>query len=332
MATDLAILMVAFHNHTLIDSSTFYEDTASDDEIDKLLCVKYALVALSTAGCLFNIIATVYFKLYQNVIGKMVINLSILDLLYTPSFLLMFALSQDDEMLSNTASVVYVMSWVGSSGWVCAIAHALYYLMANGDPSFQNWGYKRCFITISLITTILGIVTVIFNITSSCEDDTVLFFVVLIIIILSTSFIFCSSCYILVLKRIYHNTTKAHLVLLLYPLISMLCESPWLILNIGVYFNYPFSSGFGILAFLLVLSRGLLNALAYGLSQNVRKLFTNCCRSKRTINNESTCISFQDIKESLNHPFTANSSYITHSNYSRNCTMSIEYARSDSKS
>ena len=81
-----------------------------------------------------------------------------------------------------------------------------------------------------------------------------------------------------------HNGMRVHLELLLYPIILILCEALWLVYLIGDLIDYNFPKLFGLVAILLLLSRGFWNSLAYGLSRKVRKLFVNCCKPKSRSN------------------------------------------------
>lgn len=228
------------------------------------LILIFITAVLSILGCLFNLGATLYLKLHQNVLGKMVINLSINDFLFTLSFTIMFFNS--DPLLSKIAGVIFAITWSGSTAWVCCFAHALYISLGAGEYTLEKYLFKRYSIFTILMSIAVCVGMSIFNFTSEGVEEATTMFLICGLVILSISFLFCAVCYIMVLKKLRENGMQTHLELLLYPFFLIICETPLVFLEIRLMKNYELSATLITFTVICFLSRGFFNALAYGLS------------------------------------------------------------------
>ena len=109
------LLVLVSQNYSISNALDTSESSVPDNETNwVLLHMIYITGALSTLGCLFNIIISIFLKLHQNVLGKMIINLCCNEVLFVWSFIMMVRYSEDYKIISDIASVVNVMSWIGS--------------------------------------------------------------------------------------------------------------------------------------------------------------------------------------------------------------------------
>ena len=187
-----AVLLLIYQNASATNASNYQESLEATNMINWNLILLYTVLSLSTAGCMFNIIVTIYLKLNTYSLGKMIINLCIHDLFFAWSFTMITASWIENKIILETLGVISIVSWSGSVGWVCCFAHALYLSVVNQEQESLNLVYKKYCIIIGLITIITGVATIIFDV---FLDDTVnlsaLFHAILGITILSISFIFC---------------------------------------------------------------------------------------------------------------------------------------------
>ena len=317
--------MLASQRSSAIELLNINVELAAVDQMSQSFSLIYTVAALSTLGCVFNMAVTIYLKLYRHVIGKMVLNLCISDLLFIWSFVAMLKSYGDiNQTISDIIEALYLLSSIGSTVWVCCFAHMFYFLVVPFENSLtKNLIYKRYLITISLLIIGFGLGLLTLDVFANLSaQESALIYGILTAILLSTSIIYCLTYYIIALRNMRRNEVHTHLVLLLYPLILVFCEIPSLSMAIAYFLDYRFSKLFKEIAFGLLLSRGFWNALAYGLSQKVRKIFIKCCANKNA-EGYLAHMSLQNMKQPINQFFTPNSSILSNENISSENTMDM---------
>mgnify|MGYP000927402364 FL=1 len=235
---------------------------------------------ISALGCIFNIITTFLLKLHLNVLGKMIIFLSIADIIFTISFII--------EIQSSIVEIIFSMSWTASVTMLGCFAHTLYRTVKSDEEAPSNVLLKKYIITCFVISALIGVL---------CIDPSLDTFVYSSLGTLAlAAIVYSIFCYIFVLKKLLEIKREIHLELLVYPLFLIICEFPFIVVQFHVIFKGQLPSAeFKEVSMLLLVSRGLLNSLAYGLSARVRLGFKSLCKSKTASNQrESYFTSFTD--------------------------------------
>ena len=229
----------------------------------------HVMGAISALGCIFNIITTFLLKLHLNVLGKMVIFLSIADTIFTISFII--------EIQSFIVEIIFSMSWTASVTMLGCFAHTLYRTVKSDEEAPSNVLLKKYIITCFVISALIGVL---------CIDPSLDTFVYSSLGTLAlAAIVYSIFCYIFVLKKLLEIKREIHLELLVYPLFLIICEFPFIVVQFHVIFKGQLPSAeFKEVSMLLLVSRGLLNSLAYGLSARVRLGFKTLCKSKRDSN------------------------------------------------
>mgnify|MGYP000844083298 FL=1 len=232
---------------------------------------------LSVSGCIFNIIITLLLGLQRNVLGKMMIFLSVNDLF----FHIGLRLAAEMGILSPFSDILLGFSWAGSVSWISCFAHALYVSVKFGEELLNNSLLKKHITSSLTVSTLGGGVFAIFPLMGYSPEFSFLdYSFMALLAILST--IFCGFCYISVLKQLWRYEAKIHLELLLYPLFLIICEFPFVIIQLySILSAHLAPSTLRDTAFLCLMSRGLWNSLAYGLSSKIRNGFKTLCRKNR---------------------------------------------------
>ena len=229
-----------------------------------------ALVVLgiiSALGCIFNIFTTFLLKLHFNELGKMVIFLSIADIIFT----IIFTVGEE----STIVDIIFSMSWAASVIMLGCFAHALYRTVkSDEEKALNNVLLKKYIITCLVISAFIGVL---------CIDPSLDIFVYSSLGTLAlAAIVYSIFCYISVLKNLLEIKREIHLELLVYPLFLIICEFPFIVVLFHVIFTDQLPSDeFKKVSSLLLMSRGLLNSLAYGLSARVRLGFKTLCKSKK---------------------------------------------------
>ena len=273
-------------------SITFSEQTWTFSELfESNLKANTIVSILSVLGCIFNIVTTIIFKISKTGLGKMVIALSIMDLIFSSSFLFL-ELIVENELICQVGSFLWVFGFVGSLSWSCCFAHCLYRTVKSGDSQTQSEfiGWYR---TVSIIfSSIIAITAVCMKFwvleveaqrcvfaTAASHFDLPCLIIFLIPALLSS--IFCCVGYMGVVKELYRDRSELYLELLIYPLILIICDIPteFHCLYIKITGERPADASTYICQILLR-SQGFLNALAFGLSKRIVQQYRELCRRK----------------------------------------------------
>mgnify|MGYP000852554403 FL=1 len=252
-------------------------DPEPDYEENVVNTVFQIIGLLSALGCLFNLLITLILKLHRNVLGKMMIFLSLNDLFYTITLGAPGLGLDGDSLFVHT---VNGLSWAGSVSWVCCFAHALYTSVKFNGDCVDNSLLKKYIITTTVLSIVTGCVFAINVILRPGVDLTVLVFTYLGTMAI-LSILFCGFCYVSVLNKLRRYEEQLHLELLLYPLFLILCEFPSVLIQVYVtLFDTKLPETLFGISILFLISRGIWDSLAYGLSSKIRDGIKTLCRKK----------------------------------------------------
>lgn len=253
--------------------------------------------SLSILGSIFNIVVTLWLGKSKFIIGKMVITLAIFDLItHIPLVLTAY------ESLNNPFSCEIAGSWFSYFGYTSSFffttcfAHSLYYSLKKSIDFIEAF-FKR-YVMLSVISgLIVGSFSVILRFKeyveypdghSLCRIRYVYTFdwgILFILLIPGTiNIIGCISYYIITIKLLRALNEKVYWGLLVYPLILVVCISPFLVQRFlgligwrGIYDNgFFFQITRGLFG-----SQGFFNSLAYGLSREIYQALRSCCCPSR---------------------------------------------------
>ena len=288
-------------------SITFSEPTWTFTELlDGNSKVNYepfpAFIVISTLavlGCIFNTFTTFFFKISKTALGKMVIALSIMDFIFSSSYMFL-TVRIENEFICQLGSFLWVFGFVGSLSWSCCFAHCLYHSVKYADNQAPNaflWRYRIASIILGLAGAITAVSMEFWILeveVQRCVHPTiasqfdwsglVVFFVPVLL-----SCLFTCVTYMRVISKIYQYRTELFLELIFYPLILLICDLPTA--ASGFYFaatrEMPSrNSGFERYCSIMLRSQGFLNALAYGLSKRILQSYKELCRRKELKNKE----------------------------------------------
>ena len=263
--------------HNFLQSSSELTTTEATNMISKFTIILLVLGTLSALGCIFNIIITFLLKLHRNVLGKMILFLAVNDILFTTSLV---GPSLGFESLILVFNIIFGFSWAGSVAWVCCFAHALYASVNFGEDYLNSSLMKKYLIRSLTISILSGILLAIFVAPKHEFDAPTVVFAFLGVLALGST-LYCGFCYVSVLKKLRKYGMKVHLELLLYPLILIVCDFPTVLLQFYfIFISKNFSTASFEISVVCLMSRGIWNSLAYGLSSKIRDGFKSLCRRK----------------------------------------------------
>lgn len=264
----------------------------SDEDTHKIFLANFIMDILSIVGCAFNLIITIILRASDYSLGKMVVQLCIMDLLYNGISIIQFAPIYS-EIICQMMSFGAFFGYAGSLACTCCFAHALYMSVKHRADIIDQY-YKR-YTYIGIIAGIIGgllSVAIQYNgieeSTGLCwhySRDTDIYRISGMIIILpvTVSLLYCFTCYIPVMSKLKEINKRNNLELLLYPLILIVCYLPIMYKAVLLAFNahVALSLGLNILFNVLFNAQGFLNAFAYGLSQRIiTGLKAKCCKKR----------------------------------------------------
>lgn len=287
----------------------------NESQVDLLFIFSITSNILSIVGSLFNMSTTVILKITHHTLGKMVVALSAMDLIY--NFLnVLTDITKPNEFLCAGEGAIMFFGFGGSLFWSCCFAHSLYINVKCSNIEVLDTYFKR-YTLLSLVAAVsvsgsalISRFTVLTE--NGCGHQTPpnefdVSLLVVFILPVALAVVFCLFCYVMVINGLRMFKDRLHLELLVYPLILIVCYFPYISLSLykQIAHDPGASSDFLILANILTTSQGFLNAFAYGLSRRILDGYKKKCCATR---NPST----------LSVPLTIDTSSITIS--SRHCT------------
>ena len=232
------------------------------------------IATLSILGCLFNIIVTLLLKLHHNVLGRMMIYLSANDALFT--FCFAYSSTQIDYPLFMNGFIIAL--YAGSVSWITCFAHALYYSVKHGEDYLNNAVLKKYVISSIIVPAIGGALFAIYSLGELGEGWLILplFSTTMLPIV---SMIYCGFCYGFVLRVFRRYQINTHSELLLYPILLLICELPFVITQLhALLADQLLLRSIEDTVNLILISRGICNSLAYGLSSKLKQGFKVLCK------------------------------------------------------
>lgn len=225
------------------------------------------VAALSLFGCLANMLLAIILGMWRETLGKMVIALSITDAIVSSLWFI---------KPGHKFDVPFFFGWGSSISLTCCFAYALVVTIKHADDQRLNSHFCK-FLMVSLV----------FGAIASCPlliiDDVrmVMYFETVPITLTAGAIIYCFYSYIVVIKHLkQYGLTTHRMELLVYPLIMVLTNIPWIILGLYVIFSHDYQFLVGDVANgvrAIVASQGFWNAIAYGFSKNIRMAAMKIC-------------------------------------------------------
>ena len=259
----------------------------SDDQLYHLLVTgSVVCVTLSSIGCIFNIITTICFNKSDPIMGKMVIYLSLADLVSSIPVIPGLEAAMSSNIICQSITFLLNAGYGSSLCMTCCFAHALYVIIRSDAQNLVN--YLRFYqITTVGVGSIIGTLAIFTGMNEIRGDQcrssqpgpgTDWSLLVVIAIPTFVSVICCGIIYILFIRQIRELGARTNIGLMLYPAILVVCYVPYLIAE-----YLPNSPAWLIfMSTMLGNSQGLLNSLAYGLSKDILTAYRNkFCRKRQ---------------------------------------------------
>ena len=274
------------------------------DETRDLLTAMWYVSLLSMMGCVFNAITTFFLKLSTHGIGKMVLSISLVDFIFSISFI--FSVIQVSESSCNIGAFLWGFGFIGSLWWSCCFAHCLFHSVKYETSDTPDKFIRKYWI----ISAIVGIIWASSSAYARwwkldprigvCYQQmqkhyakdgwtqTVLFAVPLLLAVG-----YCSGCYVMVIKKLRKTNSRKFIELIIYPLILVACAFPLIVQRL-IYCACDDCEKIEHYWFTLAVYRcqGLFNAFAFGLSKRILEGFkAKCARSNMNSKKSSVYVS-----------------------------------------
>ena len=266
-----------------------------DDDFLALKGLAAVLGFLSLFGILFNLFTTLLVGSSSQLMDKMIIGLCIMDLINVLP-VPFSRVPMTSDWICQVQSFIIDFGYGGSLSFTCCFAHFLYKTVNQGFSEVVDDIFKK-YLTFSIVmAAVIGLTSVITGqreinhntetcmaaLVSGAFDVGALLVRVLPSIV---SIIYCSYCYLTIVKKFRAMGKNVFVVLLLYPFILIITNLPITVTRTIIMFNstYQVSYGFGVVIAVLYMSRGLMNAFAYGLSRRIIERYkAKCCARRKT--------------------------------------------------
>lgn len=244
-----------------------------------------AIDLLSASGSLFNIIATIGFKIHKSDAGKMVIGISLMDIISSIA----------DCLGYFTGSTTTAAFWsqyftevgrLGSIFWCCCFAHSLYSTVRAGELEVVR-KYMKTYLLISMFVPFLfGIAFYLLRLGSEDNAFTSLGMMDLYLTTLPImlAIVYCLGCYIGVVRNLRRFEGDMYAELLLFPIILIICNCP-----LSIFEIYMICTGnlnvepvwLVVTTIMLSNAQGLINSIAYGSQAKIKnELSARCCKKR----------------------------------------------------
>lgn len=292
---------IILQNSISLESSQFASDP---DESESEIISKGVLVMviLSIIGCIFNITITIKTKNHKNPLGMMVIQLCYMDCIWgVVSIFEAFPIAS--PIICQILSFWEFFGNTGALFCTCCFAHALYVSVRQDSIEIIS-RYYRLYTLIGLLSGLIGgvvsVATRYYYSPEKCNycspSESVFAKVICVVIPSILALLYCFSCYGIVVCKLNEISHRRNYELLCYPLILIVCYFPAvtkIILGISGK-DTTVSLGWDLCFNLLYNAQGFLNALAYGMSQNIGSALKATCCKKKESSTQSLTGSFLD--------------------------------------
>lgn len=271
------------------------------DQIRTIMALSAIIGYLSLIGTAFNLVSTVLIKSSSKLMDNMIITLSVLDLI-NGSVTPFLPMEVSENWACQFQNFIMYFGYGGSLTMTCCIAHSLYITVKHDFRSTFERMFRKYLIwsiSVAMFTSLSSVITQyrqLNSVTHTCghaplpgQFDIGAFLVLLLPSIVSLSY--CLFCYATVLKRLREANQKIYTVLLLYPAILVITNLPTTMNRICSQLDAGFQQPFAwtVICTMLIASRGLLNAFAYGLSRRIIEGYKRkCCHRRKSYTDETT--------------------------------------------
>lgn len=252
--------------------------------------------SLSILGSLFNLVTTIILRKEWTTIGKMIVALSLADILGAAMTIFLF-IQNPSNLTCQTISFFSTFGNISSFLWTCFFAHAMYVSMNHIEVRSLSKYWWR-YVAISFILSAgLGITAVYTSFYTVGVDPAPEYCyhrslderfdwgnLIIIILPMGLSALYCSFCYISVVGQIRKTGSNLFSEVVFFPLILIICNLPICIVGFLTEMkgSWAISFSFVMVANILWNIQGLFNAFAYGLSQKIIYGYKElCCMRKR---------------------------------------------------
>lgn len=280
---------MALHEMIILETA---EDLTTND-VQSIFIIDAIISVFSLLGGIFNIFTAFYIGNIKNSLGKMVVCLSIADMI-SSLIVILLAIPTTSEVFCQMQAFWIYFGYAGSFFWTCCFAHALYTVIEKRQFEVVQSNLKIYIILSIVVASSIGTLSIItqfreinthFNYCMhvGVEGKTTWpqLFVVTIPSLISV--LYCIICYAVLTKKLKQMGAHITLELLLYPLVLIVCTGPATFIEVYMLINPGFtvSSGWIILNYSLYVSQGIVNAGVYGFSRTVMNGYRqNCCQKR----------------------------------------------------
>ena len=280
------------------------------DDIQFIVRLNVAVAILSILGCLFNLTLTFTIKNSQYTIVRMVVGLSIMDML-TNLMVIIQPIQLTSDALCQLESFIRYFSYVSSIAWTCCFAHCLYRAITHDNFQVLNRYLKYYFLFSTGCGLAAGIIALVFKMREIVEGVNLCVHINAIgkpdygnwminIIPVSMSITYCLFCYCSVMRELRKMGSRLHLELVLYPAILIICTASAISMQLYIQFNPVYSVPFAwdLLTNLLYNAQGALNGIVYGVSKRkALKCKERCCPGRFNREASASVIQSQLVTE-----------------------------------
>lgn len=254
-------------------------------EVQFMILVNVPIGCLSILGCIFNLLMTKMIETYKTPNGKMVIFLSVMDLI-SSSIIISLEFNIHSNFICQIQSFLMYFGFIGSLVWTCCFAHCLYKTVRTENIEIRSIYFRKYVIISSLLSLCVGLVSVLIELrgidpqtklcvvqTSSQNGSYKLGFIVTNVVPSTIAIIYCTVCYLSVIKGLRKWGYNVHSEVLLYPFLLIVCCLPLTSLQIYIISGGSYANLFVwlLIGTSLYCAQGFANAFAYGFSPRIKQ-------------------------------------------------------------
>ena len=271
-------------------------DALSGETEDKFFVdgsyARFFSFSLSTAGAVFGFITAWLLKTYKNVTNKMVLFILIADFVYVLLGMLDYMLPLSQLTSCNFIEAIRTYARVSSFCWTCCFSHALYAVVQTEDAQKVTGKFKRYFIASQVLPLPFMVFIYItpymqlakakgqsyicyhYHVDRSFDYAMFLIYTLPFII----TFFYTLTCYVIAIKTLKRRGLRHFFTLLVYPLITIVCWGPTMIIGLLTESKYQVSRGLFVTSAAFSGLQGFFDAMFYGLSYGVISGYKDKCK------------------------------------------------------
>ena len=254
--------------------------------------IYFVASVLSAFGCTLSVIVTILLKrMHQNPLGKMVLHLSIVNLILAIQEIILEAINYEYKCSDSFSCFLLklllssrIFTNCGSLMWTCCFAHCLYTLGTEGSEDFLKAKYNTYFSISYGATLITGIATyLLYSILVNYQELNTFYVVDIFVssfLCIQTviTFIVSSNYYIKGFTFARHREIRISWILLLFPVILLACNLLHNVVVVGIQlFSNAVSTSAWDFSLAVWVLQGCLTSLVYGLLGGVNEAIKEQC-------------------------------------------------------